>query len=277
MEPLVLSFKKTLEAQQLRGLSVEIGFEYVHMSNHCKVRSGVLDGFNRFWGFRSQWLQEFQFKRHDLLDSWLLVDLNVMKQQLVLKSWQKSKFPKVLFRHHPPYLSSYRLLIRKRFALREQKEMGWDENGQRNLVNPWRVSWNHWSFKLSFLPGPWSHREFWSFFFDTPKTAATKLRCCFFRNLGKIFNNTHTSGGDFCFCLFEFFAAAKNFTQEALKNFCCVSFNTKDFHNNRFDRDYVEFNVRISEAQISMGCQGLRPRVGRIPGVPGTWKKSPES
>ena len=31
MEPLVLSFKKTLEAQQLRGLSGEIGFEYVHM------------------------------------------------------------------------------------------------------------------------------------------------------------------------------------------------------------------------------------------------------
>lgn len=60
-------------------------------------------------------------------------------------------------------------------------------------------------------------------FFLTPeKTAATKLRCCFFWNLGRIFNNTHThthtSGGDFCFCLFEIFAA-KNFTQEALKNY----------------------------------------------------------
>lgn len=65
--------------------------------------------------------------------------------------------------------------------------------------------------------------HFGAFFFDTPKTAATKLRCCFFPKPGEIFltthTHTHTSGGDFCFCLFEIFAAAKNFTQEALKIF----------------------------------------------------------
>lgn len=42
------------------------------------------------------------------------------------------------------------------------------------------------------------------FFFDTPKTAATKLRCCFFRNLGK-FLTTHTPvEGTFAFVCLNF-------------------------------------------------------------------------
>lgn len=100
--------------------------------------------------------------------------------------------------------------------------MRWDENGQRNLVNPWRVSWNDWSFKLSFLPGPWSHRTFWSFFFWHPKKQQPQsFDVVFSETWGEFLTthtHTHTSGGDFCFCLFEIFAA-KNFTQEALKNY----------------------------------------------------------
>lgn len=107
------------------------------------------------------------------------------------------------------------------------------------------------------------------FFFDTPKQPQS-FDVCFFRNLGKILT-TPTSGGDGLLFVWNF--CSKEFHSRGPEKFCCVSFNTKDFHNNRFDRDYVEFNVRISEAQISMGCQGLRPRVGRISGVPGTWKK----
>ena len=157
--------------------------------------------------------------------------------------------------------------------------MRWDENGQRNLVNPWRVSWNDWSFKLSFLPGPWSHRTFWSFFFWHPKKQQPQSFDVVFSETWGEFLTTHTHTHQWrgLLLLFVWNFCSKEFHSRGPEKLCCVSFNTKDFHNNRFDRDYVEFNVRISEAQISMGCQGLRPRVGRIPGVPGTWKKSPES
>jgi dynein heavy chain len=36
------------------------------------------------------------------------------------------------------------------------------------------------------------------------------------------------------------------------QDFCAKNHDLLDFHNNKFDRDYVEFNVRISDLEGSM-------------------------
>ena len=116
--------------------------------------------------------------------------------------------------------------------MRERKEMRWDENGQRNLVNPWRVSWNDWSFKLSFLPGPWRHRTFWSFFFWHPKNSSHKASMLFFSETwGIFFNNTHTHTpveGTFAFVCLKFLLQQRISLKRPWKFLLCI-FQHKGF------------------------------------------------